>query len=373
MRHHRAIVLFFLSFSLAACSPLGSFPTPPTGEDTGGNDQPGGSMRPPSGAGGSPAAPGSGPAPGAGSPAPTGGYHVVGNQVLDANGSVHRFLGLARPSLEWSPTGEHISAADFQAIASWKANVVRVPLNQDFWLPGAHLHDPSYPSTIDSVVQMAEAAGMDVILDLHWSDRGDLQNGSPGQQRMADANSVTFWTQVASRYKDDPRVLFELYNEPHDVSWDVWLHGGPSGDGFTVAGMQQLYDTVRAAGAPNVVIIGGLNYAYDLSGVPTHRVVGSDIVYNTHPYNFGGKQPGDWDSGFGFLAATDPLIATEFGDFDCSTGYYSQLITYMSQKQISFTGWAWYPGGCGFPAVIADWSGAPNSAGQLVKSALAMH
>ena len=32
--------------------------------------------------------------------------------------------------------------------------------------------------------------------------------------------------------------------------------------------MQQLYDTVRATGAQNLVIIGGLNWAYDLSGVP---------------------------------------------------------------------------------------------------------
>src|SRR5262249_17433713 len=156
-----------------------------------------------------------------------------------------------------------------------------------------------------------------VILDLHWSDRGDLGNQGPGQQRMADQNSITFWAQVAAKYKGDGRVIFELYNEPHDVSWDVWLGGGPSGDGFTAAGMQALHDAVRGAGAENVVIVGGLGWAYDLSGVPSHRVQGHNIVYATHPYDKPGKQPSDWDKGFGFLTSTDPVIITEFGTMNC--------------------------------------------------------
>jgi len=177
---------------------------------------------------------------------------------------------------------------------------------------------------------------------------------------------------VAARYGNDPRVLFELYNEPHDLSWDVWLSGGPSGDGFTAVGMQQLYDTVRAS-APNLVIIGGLDFAYNLSGVPTHRVNGHDIVYNTHPYNQPNKMPGNWDGDFGFLSATDPLIATEFGTFDCSTGYYSQLIPYLAQHQASWTAWAWYAKDCQFPSLIVDWSGTPSASGQVVKTALAVH
>ena len=43
---------------------------------------------------------------------------------------------------------------------------------------------------------------------------------------MADTNSITFWSQVAAIYKNDGRVLFELYNEPHDISWTVWKSGG---------------------------------------------------------------------------------------------------------------------------------------------------
>jgi hypothetical protein len=187
---------------------------------------------------------------------------------------------------------------------------------------------------------------------------------------MADENSRAFWQSVAERYKDDGRILFELYNEPHDVAWAVWLNGGDSGDGFEVVGMQELYDTVRSAGADNLVVLGGLDYAYDLSGVPNHRVEGYNIVYASHPYDFSNKQPTTWTADWGFLADTDPLFVTEFGSFDCDATYSQQLIDYAEQRGLSWSAWAWYPGGCGFPALIEDWSGAPSATGQIVKTAL---
>ena len=297
------------------------------------------------------------------------GYYVEGNAIYDGNNQIHIFRGVDRPSLEWNPEGEGISEADFQLIAGWNANVVRIALNQGYWLEGSVVYDPGYKQRIDQVIAWSEAAGMDVILDLHWSDRGNL-NQWPGQQRMADQNSQTFWEQVADRYKDDGRVFFELYNEPHDVPWDVWLSGGPSGDGFTVVGMQQLYDTVRATGADNLVLVGGLRYAYELSGVPDHRVEGYNIVYTSHPYDFGDKQPNVWEDDWGFLAETDPIFVTEFGSFNCNPWYSEQVIDYAEQRGMSWSAWAWYPGGCGFPALIDNWSGAASAVGQAVKTAL---
>jgi hypothetical protein len=298
---------------------------------------------------------------------------VQGATILDGAGKTHFFHGVDRPSLEWSPMGEHLSPTDYQAMASWKANVVRIALSQDFWLSDSPSYSSVYAALVDQQVQWAEAAGLDVILDLHWSDRGDYGQ-MPAQQRMSDAHSTAFWQEVATRYKGDPRVLFELYNEPHDVSWDVWLRGGPSGDGFTVVGMQSLYDTVRATGAENLVVIGGLQFAYDLSGVANHRVQGHGIVWATHPYNQQGKQPSNWDAAFGTLAATDPVMATEFGDVtSCGTDYVSSFIAYADAHHLSWSGWAWYVASCQFPSIITDWSGTPSAAGAIEKAALAAY
>lgn len=302
------------------------------------------------------------------------GYRVEGNRIIDSAGNTHLFRGINRPSLEWSATGENLSVDDFRRMRDWNANVVRLPMNQKYWRDDTS----GYRQRISQTISTIESLGMDVILDLHWSDKGDSA-ANPAQQRMADANSIEFWKQVAAAYKEDGRVLFELYNEPHDVSWDVWLNGGDSGDGFASVGMQQMYDAVRSTGANNIVIIGGLNWAFDLSGVASHRVKGSNIMYATHPYNFPGKNnSGDWDRGFGYLLATDPVIMTEFGDTtaaatgdkDCDATFVNNLLSYTKDKSVSWTGWAWYPGGCGFPPIIKDWAGTPNSAGEAIKQAL---
>ncbi len=309
-------------------------------------------------------------------PAAPGGYYVNGNSVCTADGRVHRLHGVDRPSLEWTSGGENLSRSDFRLMASWNANVVRIALNQDFWIAESPQFDPSYAGMVDSAVGWAEAEGLDVILDLHWSDRGVLGSCSPVdgcQQEMPDANSITFWTQVATRYRNDGRVMFELYNEPHGVLWSVWKSGGVTSAGWQAVGMQQLYDTVRATGAQNLVLIGGLNWAYDLSGVTANRIDGYNIVYASHPYNSPDRRPSTWDRSWGFLTETDPVILTEFGDpssATCATDYTAALIQYADAHATNWTAWAWFPGGCSFPAIINDWSGTPSAMGQVVRAAL---
>jgi endoglucanase len=316
-------------------------------------------------------------------PAAPGGYYVNGNTICTADGRPHLLHGVDRPSLEWSSGGENLSLADFRLMASWNANVVRIALNQDFWLAASPLFDPNYAGMVDSAVAWAETEGMDAILDLHWSDAGVLGGclstpTSGCQQQMPDVNSVTFWSEVATRYKGDGRVLFELYNEPHDVSWSVWKSGGAASDGFQAVGMQPLYDTVRATGAQNLVIIGGLNWAYDLSGVPANRIDGYNIAYATHPYGStdGRSRPAsDWGRAWGFLTVSDPVVVTEFGVLDdkaCSAAYDAQLIDYADAHFVGWSAWAWFAGDCttGFITLLDDWTGTPSPTGAIVKAAL---
>jgi len=61
------------------------------------------------------------------------------------------------------------------------------------------------------------------------------------------------------------------------------------------------------------------------------------------------------------MAKYGPLIATEFGSFDCSSGFVKTLLDYMNRFDISYTAWALWPqnsggppglGSCGYPAVM---------------------
>jgi aryl-phospho-beta-D-glucosidase BglC (GH1 family) len=120
-------------------------------------------------------------------------------------------------------------------------------------------------------------------------------------------HSITFWQQAASYFKNDKDVIFDLFNEPYpdrmSGSGNAWkcLRDGGSCDGinFQVAGMQALLNAVRSAGANNVVMIGGLTWANDLSQwlqyVPNDPQ--NQIAASAHLYNFNGcNNPNCWNS-----------------------------------------------------------------------------
>jgi endoglucanase len=333
-----------------------------TGGAGGGSSTGGGSSAAGAG-GGADAAVACGTAP-AGLKAAPCGYYVDGNKVLSVNdGSAHLFHGVARPSLEWASSGDHISAADADLMKAWKVNTVRFSLNQGFWLPGTSDYAPNYQAGIAQYVSLYERRGFDIILDLHWNSLPPA--GSPtsvtGQQNGPDARSVTFWQQVAAAYKNDGHVLFELYNEPHDLSDDQWF-----------SGMSGLYNAVRSAGADNLVLIGGLDWAFDLTVMSRRPIAGYNIMLASHPYQDKQDFAGKVDS----LAGQYPIILTEFGDRSgsCSTQTSTTTISHANQMGYSWTAWAWYPqtgsAACTFPSLISDWASTPTAEGTVAKNAL---
>jgi hypothetical protein len=340
------------------------------------------------------------PPNGSAPPSAPNGYYTNGASVCTAQGEVHLFHGIDRPSLEFCPESTdvdctHLTQDDVNLMESWGANVIRVALDQDRWLPAAALYDPSYAPFLDQLIKWAEADCMDVILDLHWSDQGDLSvtstanqgAGNSQQQPMADVNSLEFWKEVATRYRGDGHVFFELYNEPHDISWSVWLNGGTVGN-VQYVGMQALYDTIRNdANADNVVIAGGVQWAFDLSGVSSNPLNGYNIMYASHVYKQSNDAQSEWYGKFGYLAQTNvaPVILTEFGDGSnngtCTGDWDTAVIQYTNQLGISWTAWGWYvpynSGNpptptqlCSFPSLISDWGGTPTVQGQVVEQAL---
>ena len=326
---------------------------------------------------------------------------VSGAQIVRNRVPFH-FYGVNRDTLEWGRASYggcggdgHFTDRDFDLIRSWRATAVRIPLSQAGWL-GRRCPAGDYAAWVDAAVAKANARGMYAILDLHWSDvqgRAPCDAGCPtGQQPMPDADSLVFWRSVAQRYANAPGVVFGLFNEPHDVSWACWRDGGcsvapsPSTGGllgflspYTAVGMQQLYDAVRAQGARNLVLVGGLDWAYDLSGVVRgFALKGDNIAYDTHVYTLFHSQRADWDAHFGLVAGSYPVVSTEFGSSDCSTSDTARLLRYFRAPldkpayRMSWTIWSWNnPGNCSQPSVIADWDGHPlPGQGELIQQAM---
>ncbi len=150
-------------------------------------------------------------------------YTTHGRQVRDPRGRPFLMHGFSRPSLEWLTMGDHLSKGDVDLMASWGANTIRIPTNQDFLLEDSCHYASTYLQTLDQLVDWIIADGMNTMIDLHWSDRNEQCIGKMGQQLMADERSLLFWQRMAEHYRQNPHVFFDLYNEPHNVTWDCWL------------------------------------------------------------------------------------------------------------------------------------------------------
>jgi hypothetical protein len=268
---------------------------------------------------------------------------VSGNKIVTVANNCPVFLkGVDIPSMEWQNTGEGptgttngvLSTAQ-NAVNNWGVNFVRVPLNQDRWLGSSGcsgLNQAAYQKLVDDIVSWCAANNTTVLLDLHWSDEGSTGGCANAQHSMPDNGAVTFWTSVASHYAASTNVWFDLFNEPEGfTSWTLWKNGGTTPEGYNTPGMQTLVHTIRDTGAKNIITAGGLNWAFDLSQIPTYALTdantagttsGNGIVYVTHIYPWKSNNP-SCNSATCYSAAVPSAV----------TGTYAVMVTEFGQDK----------------------------------------
>ena len=187
---------------------------------------------------------------------------VVGTRILNSKNQPVLLRGVNAASLEWTSDGRGAHSQNVNvAIQDWHVNIIRLPLSQDRWFgkaPEQTDGGKAYRALVQAGVDTCASQSCYIILDLHWSDCNEWGTNI-GQHSMPDLNSLAFWKDFAPVYANQPAVLYDLYNEPHDVSWDVWLKGGTITDRpnsrragpprtYQAVGMQTLLDAVRGHG-----------------------------------------------------------------------------------------------------------------------------
>jgi endoglucanase len=305
--------------------------------------------------------------------------------------------GVNIASLEWSVDGEgHILKTARVAVEDWKANILRIPLSQDRWFgktEGQTDGGAAYRSLVGKTVDEINSRGAYALLDLHWNDAGEWGKNI-GQHNMPDMYSIEFWKSCAHDYKNKPGVLFDLYNETHDITWELWKNGGEveerrrvgAGQGtftpvkYQAPGMQTMLDTIRAQGANNVVVVGGLDWAYDLSGflkgfALTDSKKGRGLIYACHAYNNKGDSVPTFLRKLDAALPTLPVIVSEFGDQargaarNEPTFWLTVVLTALEERRCNWIAWDLHP--AAGPTLISDWNYTPTpSFGVPVKAAL---
>jgi hypothetical protein len=269
--------------------------------------------------------------------------------------------GVNRSGLEYAEPGAagflasvKMTREELETICrDWGASIVRLPLNQDWALNGrGAFSDEDYLKAVDHVISWAASHGTYTLLDLQWismeKEFGRLDDGSPNHiAPLPDFDSPRFWRKLAERYRHEPAVLFDLYNEPHDCVAEDWVYWA-----------KLLLRTIREAHPEALCFVSGIDWGYDLRGVPFDE---PNVVYSTHVYPW---KPASWARAFGYLAGDVPLFAGEWGGTALHLEWGRRAAAYFRELDMGWTAWSW----CDFPHLVKD--GVATEFGELVRGEL---
>jgi endoglucanase len=242
------------------------------------------------------------------SPTPVvqGPLRVRGNALVDANGSEVQLWGVNLPMLDSAKPPEALA---FKVIRRrWNLKTVRIPVSVEAWAKQGDV----YLATAARAVADANQADLAVVLA--GRDAGALPS----------ATMPVFWRAWAEHFKDNPRVVFDLFDKPiaDGISgripgrrsaneWSVWRDGGATSNG-TVTGMQQLVEAIRATGATQVVAAQSYSDVLAFQGFDAgYWLRDTNVIYEVHAYFDRALTAGERETNFGFLTSRLPIYAGE--------------------------------------------------------------
>lgn len=341
---------------------------------------------------------------------------VAGRHVVGAASRQPVLLrGVNRSGLEYAePNGQgfletaRVSESEIDyMVHDWGANIIRIPFNQDWALKGRGGFSASaYLEAIDQVIFWASRAGAYTLLDLQWLDadvvRGQNPDGSYNRvPSLPTTDSILVWRVLAQRYRAEPAVLFDVFNEPHDpLPDDLTALEGVRDDGstfpltrrrVTMAEWQpwarQLVHAIRGEHAQSLVFVSGVTWGYDLREMPLTIASGSraafpNIVYSTHVYPWAAptatrRRPSrfakhstlSWSEAFGRLSRSAPVFVSEWGGGTQHVSWGETLARYARRLGIGWTAWSWSDR----PRLVVDAQAQryePTDFGQVVRRSL---
>ena len=252
---------------------------------------------------------------GPGTPAPDLWLRTQGNRILLPNGTrwhgrganLHDTRG-CDACTHGAPSVAEVNRRMDLLVDGWKANFIRLDL-ESYATPGGRVNwesfttDPAALANIKSIVAHAlTKPGLYVMLSL-WIDPTFTNLGWPT------ADTAAAWRVLAAEFRDEPRVLFGLVNEPQSnfsgaQDAQVW-----NAMNSTVQAIRDL----EGNGPHHLIAVQGTRaWSRVLDYYVTHPIAaggGANVIYETHVYD----PPSEFAALFENPARTLPVIIGEFG------------------------------------------------------------
>lgn len=186
--------------------------------------------------------------------------------------------------------------------ASKGMELIRLPFKWERLQPNENGPlDAAELGRIREIVDYAATKGMTVALDVH--NYGMAYGGKlTGSAELPNSSFADFWSKVATEFKGDANVMFNLMNEPYKHSAAEWLESANAA-----------IQAIRETGADQKILVPGTIWsgAHSWMSSDNHSVVGAGVIDPLDNYAFEVHQYLDGDSSGTSAYAVSETIGAE--------------------------------------------------------------
>jgi len=233
---------------------------------------------------------------------------VEGNHFVMPDGNTVLFRGIAISDPDKVARQGHWNKAHFEKVKELGSNLVRIPIHPVAWRERT---PEAYLKMLDEAVDWCTDLEMYVMLDWHTIGNLEMEMFQDPMYVTTKQETFDFWRKIAAHFAGNNTVAFyELFNEPTTYrgqlgvcSWSTWKKL-----------VESMITIIRYSDKETIPVVGGFDWAYDLTPLRNEPINAEGIAYSVHPYANKSPQPwaATWEENFGFAAKTWPVFATEF-------------------------------------------------------------
>lgn len=191
---------------------------------------------------------------------------VSGNYIVDKNRDQIVLRGMSLFWSQWMGSFYNESCVDWLK-DDWSCTVIRAAMGVE---SGGYLQYPLVEMTkVKTIINSCINAGIYVIVD--WHDHN-------AQNHLE--QSLVFFKQIAQQYGNYPNIIYEIFNEPTQVSWTNDVKP------YAIA----VIDTIRKYDPYNIIVVGSPTWSQDVDTASRNPIERSNIAYSLHFYAATHKQ-----------------------------------------------------------------------------------
>ncbi|APQ18437.1 glycoside hydrolase [Maribacter hydrothermalis] len=248
--------------------------------------------------------------------------HIEGNKILDQNNIEVQLRGMSFFWSQWM--GQYYNSETVAWLKNdWQCTIVRAAMGIED--SEGYITNPEVEKNkIFTVIDAAIVEGIYVIVDWHSHHAEDYEE-----------EAKAFFSEVAQKYGNQPNIIYELYNEPLDVSWDIVLKPYH----------EAVITEIRKYDPDNIVVCGTRNWSQNVNDVIGNEIDDDNVAYTLHYYATTHKQELR-DIAQQALDNNIALFVTEFGTTDYSGDGFidaeetNTWWTFLDENKISWCNWS---------------------------------